>query len=128
MRFRLFGTLLLFTGLVLHTAIFAAEDVHPSTGTVTTLNPLQLEAKFQQAYSRIDERYIEDIQSITFMIGGFKEMLTLAGLENLKYPDIVSPKQRLGSKKMTLPPSAMRFRRFAQGPAGKLKWTFWCRP
>lgn len=99
MRFRLFGILLLTAGLLLQNSIFAAEEVLPATGTATTLNPLQLEAKFQQAYSRIDERYIEDIQSITFMIGGFKEMLTLPGLESLKYSDIVSPKQRLGSKK-----------------------------
>ncbi|MBE7489600.1 S41 family peptidase [bacterium] len=121
MRFRLFGTLLLFTGLVLHTAIFAAEDVHPSTGTVTTLNPLQLEAKFQQAYSRIDERYIEDIQSITFMIGGFKEMLTLAGLENLKYQDIVSPKQRLGSKKDDFTAFRNALQAIRSGTGGKVE-------
>ena len=76
-----------------------ATESATATSQVTGLNPLQLESKFQQAYSKIAERYIENIQSITFMMGGLKEMLKTPGLEGLKYSDIVSQTQRLGSRK-----------------------------
>lgn len=79
-------------------AAMAVESATP-TPNAPGLNPLQLEAKFQQAYTKIDERYIENIQSITFMTGGLMEILKTPGLEDLKYSDIISRTQRLGSKK-----------------------------
>jgi carboxyl-terminal processing protease len=76
----------------------AAESA-TTTPHAPGLNPLQLETKFQQAYTKIGERYIENIQSITYMTGGLMEMLKTPGLEGFKYSDIVLRTQRLGSKK-----------------------------
>ncbi len=96
--FLLFLVILILPSLFFRQDAWGAESA-TATPQATGLNPLQLEAKFQQAYTKIDERYIEDIQSITFMMGGFKEMLRTPGLEQLKYSDIVSQTQRLGSRK-----------------------------
>ncbi|MCA9411582.1 MAG: S41 family peptidase [Candidatus Omnitrophica bacterium] len=63
------------------------------------VNPLLLEAKFQEAYSIIENRYIDRIQSSTIMIYGFRQMLKVPGLEGLEYKDLISPTQRLGSQR-----------------------------
>lgn len=63
------------------------------------VNPLMLEAKFQEAYSIIENRYIDRIQSSTVMIHGFREMLKIPGMEGLVYKDLVPPTQRLGSQR-----------------------------
>jgi carboxyl-terminal processing protease len=90
---------LLFSGLFLAPPIGWTANSATTTVSNSKLNALQLEAKFQEAYAKIGERYIDRIQSITFMIGGFRELLTVPGVEGLKYQDLVSPTQHLGSRK-----------------------------
>ncbi|NUN96108.1 MAG: hypothetical protein HUU16_08025, partial [Candidatus Omnitrophica bacterium] len=63
------------------------------------LSPLQLEEKFQQAYTIIEERYIERVQTGKLLISGITEMLRAAGLSNLKYSDVVPPTHPRGSRK-----------------------------
>lgn len=78
-----------------------AQAVEPATTTLVApakVNPIELEQKFQLAYSKIEERYIDRIQSVTLMIHGFWEMQKLPGMEGIKYADLVSPTQRLGSR------------------------------
>jgi carboxyl-terminal processing protease len=92
---------ILFLIFACSTASFAVDSATASQ-EARRLNSLQLEAKFLEAYSKIQERYIDRIQSVTLMIYGFREMLAVPGLESLKYTDLVGPTQRLGGRKEDL--------------------------
>ena len=61
------------------------------------INPIQLERKFQDAYSIIEERYIDRVQTNSLMMKGFMAMLKVPGMEEIKYSDLIAPTQRLGT-------------------------------
>jgi carboxyl-terminal processing protease len=89
--------LLLLLLLGVWSAPAGARDLQTAAVDPPAFNPLQLERKFQDAYSIIEERYIDPVQSNTVMMKGFMEMLRLPELDAIKYSDLVNPTQRLGT-------------------------------
>jgi len=61
-------------------------------------NPIQLERKFQEAYTIIEERFIDRVSTNSLLIAGFQRMREVPGMQEVKYSDLVSPTQRLGAR------------------------------
>jgi carboxyl-terminal processing protease len=64
------------------------------------LNPIQAEKKFNEAFTCIEERYIEPVQVGNLMRKGFMEVLALPTLSGRQYSDLVAPAQKLTNRKV----------------------------